>query len=161
MRIAVASDHRGFSIKEKILPLLEELGHDAVDYGPDDSDSVDYPEYAAKVAKAVSEHEVDRGILVCGTGLGMCIVANKFPKVRAAACHDELTAQLSRLHNDANVLCLPADLLGERPVNRMVEIWVNTEFEGGRHARRLDMIAEYEAQAGCAKDPTATEPTAS
>ncbi len=161
LRIAVASDHRGFSVKEKILSLLEKLGHEGLDYGPDNSDSVDYPEFAAKVAKSVSEHEVDRGILICGTGIGMCIVANKFPKVRAAPCHDDLTAEMSRLHNDANVLCLSADLLGERLVNRMVDIWINTEFEGGRHARRVDMIAEYEAQTGCAENPTATESTAS
>lgn len=159
MRIAIASDHRGFSVKVRILALLAESGHETLDYGPENSDCVDYPEFAAKVAKAVSEHEVDRGILICGTGIGMCIVANKFPKVRAAPCHDDLTAEMSRLHNDANVLCLSADLLGERLVNRMLDIWLNTEFEGGRHARRLDMIAEYEAQTCCAENPRASEPT--
>ncbi len=144
MKIAVASDHRGFSVKGKILSLLEELGHQGLDYGPEKSESVDYPDYAAKVAQAVSNHQVDRGILICGTGIGMCIVANKFPGVRAAPCHDDLTAEMSRLHNDANVLCLSADLLGDRLVNRMVEIWVTTAFEGGRHKRRIDQISKYE-----------------
>ncbi|MEX0701451.1 MAG: ribose 5-phosphate isomerase B [Planctomycetales bacterium] len=146
MKIAVASDHRGFAVKGKILALLTQLGHDPLDYGPETGDSVDYPDYAAKVARAVSRGEVQRGILVCGTGMGMCIVANKFAGVRAAPCHDDLTAQMSRLHNDANVLCLSADLLGDTLVNRMVEIWLNTDFEGGRHARRIEKIAQFEAE---------------
>lgn len=149
MKIAVASDHRGFSVKGKILSLLKELGHEGLDYGPEKSESVDYPDYAAKVAKSVANKEVDRGILICGTGIGMCIVANKFPGVRAAPCHDDLTAEMSRLHNDANVLCLSADLLGDRLVNRMVEIWVTTAFEGGRHKRRVDQISEFEAMNRC------------
>ena len=146
MKIAVASDHRGFVVKGKILALLTDLGHEGLDYGPEGSESVDYPDYAALVAQDVSAGRVDRGILICGTGMGMCIVANKFPGVRAANCHDDLTAEASRLHNDANVLCLSADLLGERLVNRMVEIWLNTQFEGGRHARRLSKIAEVEGR---------------
>jgi len=144
MKIAVASDHRGFGVKDKIITLLNEMGHEGIDYGPENPESVDYPDFAAKVANAVSTSEVDRGILICGTGIGMCIVANKFPGVRAAPCHDDLTAEMSRLHNDANILCLSADLLGDRLVNRMVEIWVNTSFEGGRHARRVEKIAQYE-----------------
>ncbi|HUG91882.1 MAG TPA: RpiB/LacA/LacB family sugar-phosphate isomerase, partial [Planctomycetaceae bacterium] len=111
MKIAVASDHRGFLIKGKLLTLLADLGHEPLDFGPDTADSVDYPDYGARVAAAVSRGEVDRGVLICGTGLGMCIVANKFPGVRAVTCHDDLTAEASRLHNDANVLCLSADLL--------------------------------------------------
>ena len=138
MKIAVASDHRGFSVKGKVLARLAELGHEGLDFGPESSQSVDYPDYAAKVAAAVSSGQVDRGILICGTGIGMCIVANKFPGVRDAPCHDDLTAEMSRLHNNANVLCLSADLLGDRLVNRMVEIWLKTDFEGGRHARRLE-----------------------
>ena len=110
------------------------------------SDPVDYPDVAADVARRVSKHEVDRGILVCGSGLGMCIAANKFPGVRAAPCHDDLTAEMSRRHNDLNVLCLSADLLGERLVDRMVELWMNTPFEGGRHARRVEKIAQLERQ---------------
>ena len=146
MKIAVASDHRGFAVKGKVLALLAELEHDGLDHGPDSSDSVDYPDFAATVAAAVSDGTVDRGILICGTGMGMCIVANKFNGVRAANCHDDLTAGMSRRHNNSNVLCLSADLLGDRLVNRMIEIWLETEFEGGRHARRVDKIAEHEPQ---------------
>lgn len=146
MKIAVASDHRGYVVKGKILAMVAALGHEALDFGPENSESVDYPDYASKVARAVSEAEVDRGILICGSGMGMCIVANKFDGVRAAPCHDDLTAEMSRLHNDSNVLCLSADLLGDRLVNRMVEIWLATEFEGGRHARRLEKIAKIEEE---------------
>jgi ribose 5-phosphate isomerase B len=154
MRIAVASDHRGFSVKGKILALLTEMNHAPLDFGPDNADMVDYPDYAAKVASAVSQGQVDRGILICGTGMGMCIVANKFPGVRAANCHDDLTAENSRLHNDANVLCLSADLLGERLVNRMIEIWLKTEFEGGRHAQRVQKISQFESRNGHVDPPT-------
>jgi ribose 5-phosphate isomerase B len=154
MRIAVASDHRGFSVKGKILALLTEMNHAPLDFGPDNADMVDYPDYAAKVASAVSQGQVYRGILICGTGMGMCIVANKFPGVRAANCHDDLTAENSRLHNDANVLCLSADLLGERLVNRMIEIWLKTEFEGGRHAQRVQKISQFESRNGHVDPPT-------
>ncbi len=146
MKIAVGSDHRGFQVKSRILAQIAELGHLSLDYGPPSSESVDYPDVGARVAQALSNGEIDRGILICGTGLGMCIVANKFPGVRAASCHDDLTAEMSRRHNNANVLCLSADLLGERLVNRMVHLWLTTEFEGGRHARRLDKITQYEQQ---------------
>jgi ribose 5-phosphate isomerase B len=146
MKIAVASDHRGFTVKSMILALLKSLGHDGLDLGPDSSDSVDYPDFAATAARAVADGTADRGILICGTGMGMCIVANKFHGVRAANCHDDLTAEMSRRHNDSNVLCLSADLLGDRLVNRMIEIWLETEFEGGRHARRVEKIAEHESQ---------------
>lgn len=145
MKIAVASDHRGYIVKGKILALIAELGHEAIDMGTDSSESVDYPDFGAKAGSAVSAKVVDRGILICGTGIGMCIIANKFPGVRACTCHDDLTAEMSRRHNDANVLCLSADLLGDRLVNRMVEIWLKTEFEGGRHARRVDKIGQLEA----------------
>ncbi|WP_339735900.1 ribose 5-phosphate isomerase B [uncultured Gimesia sp.] len=146
MKIAVASDHRGFATKVKILTLLKQLGQKAFDYGPDDGESVDYPDYAIKVAKAITDKKIDRGILICGTGMGMCIVANKFPGVRATPCHDDITAQMSRLHNDSNVLCLSADLLGDRLVNRMIEIWLKEEFEGGRHARRLEKLSKVEEE---------------
>jgi len=148
MKIAVASDHRGYAIKSKILSMISELGHEPVDMGTDTCDSVDYPDFASKVAKAVSEHEVDLGILICGTGVGMCITANKYRGVRAASCHDDLTAEMSRRHNDSNVLCLSADLLGDRLINRMVEIWLKTEFEGGRHARRVEKITRIEDENG-------------
>ena len=146
MKIAVASDHRGFTVKGMVLALLSELGHDGLDHGPNSNESVDYPDFAAEVAGAVAEGTAERGILICGTGMGMCSVANKFAGVRAANCHDDLTAEMSRRHNDSNVLCLSADLLGDRLVNRMIEIWLETEFEGGRHARRVDKIAEHEPQ---------------
>ncbi len=146
MKIAIASDHRGYDVKGKILTMIKDLGHEGLDYGPDGSASVDYPDFAAKVAQDVASGEIDRGILICGSGIGMCIAANKFAGVRAAPCHDDLTAEMSRLHNDANVLCLSADLLGDRLVNRMVEIWVTTDFEGGRHARRIEKITKLESR---------------
>lgn len=146
MKIAVGSDHRGFQIKARILAKIGEMGHEALDFGPINPENTDYPEVGARVASAVSHHEIDRGILICGTGIGMCIVANKFPGVRAASCHDDLTAEMSRRHNDANILCLSADLLGERLVAHMVELWLTTEFEGGRHARRLEKITQFEQE---------------
>jgi len=144
MRIVVGSDHRGNQVKQKIIDLLRRLGHEVVDEGTDGSGAIDYPDVAARVGSMVSKCEVDRGILICGTGIGMSIAANKFPGVRAAPCHDDLTAEMSRRHNDLNVLCLSADMLGERLIDRMVEIWLNTPFEGGRHARRVEKIAELE-----------------
>lgn len=145
MKIAVASDHRGFNIKDRILSQVAELHHEARDFGPSTSDICDYPDFGAKAAQAVSDGEVDRAILICGSGIGMCIVANKFKGVRAALCHDDLSAEMSRRHNDANVMCLSADLLGERLASRMIELWLSTPFEGGRHARRIAKIAEYES----------------
>lgn len=150
MKIAVASDHRGVRVKDQILAQLESLGYEALDYGPSTSDSVDYPDYAKAVANDVSNGTVDRGVLICGTGLGMCIAANKFPGVRAVNCHDDFTAEMSRRHNDANIMCLSADLLGDRLLNRIVESWMAAEFEGGRHGRRIEKIREIEA--GCCKE---------
>jgi ribose 5-phosphate isomerase B len=144
MKIAIGSDHRGFQLKEKVVAILRSKGHEVDDEGPVAPESVDYPDYAALVAKKVSDGGVDRGILVCGTGIGMAIAANKFSGVRAAPCNDEITAELSRRHNDLNVLCLPADTIGPRTVERMVEVWVDTEFEGGRHSRRVEKIIEIE-----------------
>jgi ribose 5-phosphate isomerase B len=146
MKIAVGSDHRGFEVRTKVIELLQRLGHEVQDCGSFTPAPCDYPDIAAQVASRVSRGEVDRGILICGTGLGMCIAANKFPGVRAAPCHDDFTAEMSRRHNDVNVLCLSADLLGERLIDRMVEIWLNTPFEGGRHARRIRKILEVEKQ---------------
>lgn len=146
MKIAIASDHRGYHLKEKVISLLKAKGHEVVDDGPATDESVDYPDFAALVASKVSDGTVDRGILICGTGLGMAIAANKFPRVRAAACSDEVTAELSRRHNDLNVLCLSGDLLSSRTTERVVEIWMDTEFEGGRHKRRLEKIIELEQE---------------
>ena len=148
MKIAVGSDHRGFEVKKRIVPLLQQMGHEVLDMGTNANESVDYPDYALQVAQAVGGKHVDRGILICGTGIGMCIAANKVHDVRAAPCHDSITAEMSRRHNNANVLCLSADLLGDELMNRMVRIWLETEFESGRHARRVDKIARFETEHG-------------
>lgn len=148
MKVGVASDHRGIKVKAQILALLTQLSHEGVDYGPADGASVDYPDFAARVAQAIVGGEIERGVLICGTGMGMCIAANKFGGVRAVTCHDDVTAEMSRRHNDANIMCLSADLLGERLLNRIVEIWLRTQFEGGRHQRRIEKIEQLEQQKG-------------
>ena len=141
MKIALAADHRGHPLKEKVFMLLTEKDHEVIDMGTNSSRSCDYPDMSFKAAKAVAEGKVDRGILVCGTGIGMSITANKVPGVRAALCNDELTAQLSRSHNDANMLCLAADVVGEERARHIVERWLETSFEDrGRHARRVRKI---------------------
>ena len=147
MRIAIGSDHRGVQLKARIVEMLSPRGHEFVDAGANSDQAVDYPDIAATVSQQVVAGTAQRGILICGTGIGMCIAANKFPNVRAAPCHDDLTAEMSRRHNDLNVLCLSADMLGEKLIDRMVEIWLTTEFEAGRHARRVQKIDEIEAQA--------------
>jgi len=144
MKIAIGSDHRGFDAKERIKAVVQELGIEVIDHGTDSRSSCDYPELAFAVARQVTNSQVDYGILFCGSGLGMSIVANKVAGVRAALCHDELTAQLSRRHNDANILCLPADLVGDALMQSMVRTWLKTEFEGGRHKRRVEIIEAYE-----------------
>jgi ribose 5-phosphate isomerase B len=148
MRVAVGSDHRGFGVKAKLIELVARLGHEVEDVGCFSAESVDYPDVAAIVGQKVSAGQVDRGILICGTGIGMSIAANKFAGVRAAPCHDDLTAELSRRHNDLNVLCISADMLGEKLIDRMVEIWLSTPFEAGRHARRVEKIANLERHEG-------------
>jgi ribose 5-phosphate isomerase B len=144
MRIAVGSDHRGHQIKAKLKTLLSDDGHEILDFGTYNDQPVDYPDYAVSVAKHVAEGKAERGILICGTGFGMAIVANKFKGVRAAACADEVMAEMCRRHNDVNVLCLPGDLIGDRPVGDLVRVWLATDFEGGRHSRRLDKISRIE-----------------
>jgi ribose 5-phosphate isomerase B len=144
MKIAVGNDHRGVAVKQRILALLAELGHEVTDYGANGPASSDYPDSAILVAEAVGSGKADRGLLICATGHGMCIAANKVVGVRAANCRDMVDAELSRRHNDANVICLSADLIGEELIDRMVRAWLVTEFEGGRHARRVDKIAAYE-----------------
>ena len=144
MKIAIASDHGGCDLKEKIVELLKEKGLETTDYGVDNPESVDYPDYGIKVANAVSKGVADRGILSCGTGIGMSIVANKFPNVRAALCYDMYTARMSRLHNDANILVLGGRVLDKEIALLMVDAWLRTDFEGGRHQRRLDKISEIE-----------------
>ena len=145
MKIAIGSDHRGFEAKERIKTLLRELKMDVTDHGTNSRDACDYPVLAIGVAGDVAGGRADRGILLCGTGLGMCIAANKVRNVRAAPCHDRITAEMSRRHNDANVLCLSAHLLGDELVENMVRLWLETPFEGGRHARRVEKISRFES----------------
>ena len=144
MNISLGSDHRGVNAKARLVQLLSQLGHTVSDEGTHDATSVDYPDVAAAVSRKVSHTEAERGVLICGTGIGMCITANKFPGVRAATCHDEVTIDLCRRHNDVNVLCLSADALNEGRMDRLVRLWLETPFEGGRHSRRLEKIAEIE-----------------
>ena len=148
MKIGIASDHRGYQMKSRLLQLVRSLDHEAEDFGPESGESVDYPDYASRVASAVTSGEIDRGILICGTGIGMCIAANKFTDVRAAPCHDTVTAEYSRLHNDANVICLSANQLSDQLSEQIITIWLATEFEEGRHQRRLDKISEMEKGLG-------------
>ena len=133
-------------LKDALVEFLRGRGETVDDVGTQGGGSVDYPDYGRLVAGKVARAEATRGILLCTNGIGMSILANKFPGVRAAPCHDDLTAEMSRRHNDLNVLCLSADMLGEKLIDRMVEIWLKTEFEGGRHARRVDKIAGIEQQ---------------
>jgi ribose 5-phosphate isomerase B len=146
MRIALGSDHRGANVKSRLAPMLEQWGHEVSDVGSFDDQSVDYPDYALLVANEVAEGKSERGILVCGTGIGMAITANKVPGVRATTCNDEVTAEMCRRHNDVNVLCLSGDLLGERSLDNMIRTWLETDFEGGRHARRVDKIRQIETE---------------
>ncbi len=140
MKIAIGVDHGGFSLKEAVCRCVEQAGHEVLDMGCSSADSVDYPDYAAKVIEELLEGRCDRGILICGTGIGMSIVANRSPQIRAALCHDLFTAQMSREHNDANVLCLGARVLEPSLALSMVDCWLKTEFAGGRHQRRIDKI---------------------
>jgi len=148
MKVAIGSDHRGYQAKEQIKGFLSKSGHEVTDFGCDGTESCDYPDTTLPGSRSVASGEHDRGIFVCGTGIGTSIAANKVRGVRAALCHDELTAGLSRRHNNANVLCLPADLLGEELLRRVVDVWMTTEYEGGRHDRRLGKISDYESNNG-------------
>jgi len=144
MRISLGSDHRGVSLVQSFVAQLRSAGHDPVVLGECSGASCDYPDIAWLVANAVARGESERGILVCGTGIGMCIAANKVDGIRAALASDELAAQLSRSHNDANVLCLSADLIGPILAKRILDVWMSTSFEGGRHERRLAKITRIE-----------------
>ena len=140
MKIAIASDHAGFEYKEKLKGLLKELGHDFVDFGAFSADSTDYPDFAYPAAQAVANGECERGIFICGTGVGVSIVANKVKGIRAANCCSVEEARLSRQHNDANVLTLGARLITWDSAKEIVKVWLETEFECGRHARRVEKI---------------------
>ncbi len=149
MKIAIGCDHAGVELKNAILPVLRELSIISEDVGAYEELSVDYPDFAEKVSEMVSKGEVERGILICGTGIGMSIVANKFPGVRAALCHEEYSAKMSRLHNDANILILPGRIIDKEKAAGIVKVWFSTAFEGGRHQRRLDKIKAIEERLRC------------
>ncbi|MFO0783397.1 MAG: ribose 5-phosphate isomerase B [Phycisphaerales bacterium] len=145
MRIAVGSDHRGYATAQALVQHLKSDGHEVTIHGDNGGSTCDYPDVAWLVAREVAEGRCDRGILMCGTGIGMCIAANKVRGVLAALAQDELSAQLSRTHNNANVLCLSADLIGVTLAKRVVDTFMRTAFEGGRHARRIEKIHRIES----------------
>ncbi len=146
MKIAIASDHGGFELKEILKTFLLSLSVEVMDLGTASEESVDYPDLGIQVSARVSKGEVERGVLVCGTGIGMSVVANKFPRVRAALVHDLFSARLSREHNDANILVLGGRLVGKDLAKELVRVWLETPFAGGRHQKRLDKITALEKE---------------
>lgn len=144
MTIAIGCDHAGVELKKEIISVLKDLQIEYFDYGTDSPASVDYPDFGEKVSEAVFLHKVDRGILICGTGIGMSIVANKFPGIRASLCNDLFTAKMSRLHNDANILVIGGRIVGKDLAKEIVRVWLTTSFEGGRHCARLAKINKIE-----------------
>ena len=149
MKIALASDHRGFDFKKRVADMLIQMGHTVKDYGTTTStEPVDYPDYGLKASRAVGSGECERGILVCGTGIGMSLVANKVRGVRAAVCHNLYTVEMSRRHNDSNVLCIGADIVDEGLLEQKLKLWLETPFEGGRHARRIEKVMDIENSEG-------------
>jgi len=144
MRIAIGADHRGADALRAIVPVLEARGHQVAVMGRCDAGPCDYPDHAYLVGQAVRQDEAERGILICGSAIGMAIAANKILGIRAAVVHDESGAQLSRRHNDANVLCLSGDNTDSKTIERLVDIWLEAPFDGGRHARRVSKIAAIE-----------------
>ena len=144
LSVALGADHAGWELKEALKAWLMDAGYQVLDFGTHGPDSVDYPDYALQVAEAVTVGKVERGVLVCGTGIGMTIAANKFPGIRAALCGDVFTARMSREHNDANVLVLGGRLMGADMAADILQAWLETEFAGGRHARRVEKIADIE-----------------
>jgi ribose 5-phosphate isomerase B len=146
MKVAIACDHRGYAIKQKIAAQIADRGHELVDFGTDTPKPCDYPDFAVPAARAVALGQADRGILIDGSGIGVSIIANKLPGIRAAICHDELTAEISRRHNNANILCFAADLLGDELIRRIIDAWLMTPFEQGRHSRRVEKLMALERQ---------------
>ncbi len=145
MRIAIASDHAGFGLKREIIQHLKDRGHDYRDFGPYDEEPVDFPDYARPVAEGVAEGEYERGILICGTGIGMSMAANKIKGARASLCHDGYTAYMTRAHNNANILCIGARVTGLGVALDIVDIWLSTAFSGvARHQKRVDKLAALE-----------------
>ncbi len=144
MKVAIGSDHGGFTLKEEIKLLLAAVDIEYQDFGTHSDDSVDYPDFARPVSEAVAKGEYDRGILICGTGIGMSITANKVPGIRASLCHDCFSAKATREHNDANILCMGERVVGRGLALEITRLWLSTEFLGGRHQRRLDKITALE-----------------
>ena len=144
-KIAIASDHGGFDLKENVIAQLRDKNWEVDDFGPANDDSVDYPDYGVKLVEAILENNIQRGILICGTGLGMSIVVNRFPGIRGALCTDTYMAKMCRKHNDSNILILGGRVVGKGLAAEIVETWLKTNFEGGRHQRRLDKINEIDA----------------
>jgi ribose 5-phosphate isomerase B len=144
VKIAIGSDHAGFSLKEKVRPILESEGHEVVDVGTESEESTDYPRYASRAARMVADGEADRAVLACGSGVGVSIVANKVDGVRAVNAHDPEEAEMSRRHNDANVLALAGRKLEDGQAQAIIERFLGTDFEGGRHERRVGQIADVE-----------------
>ena len=142
--IGISSDHGGFDLKTDIILLLNELGHEVNDMGPENSKSVDYPDYGVSVAQAVISKNVFRGIVICGTGIGMSIVVNRFSGIRGALCSDLYTAKLCREHNDSNILIMGGRVIGHGLAKEIVKVWLSTPFEGGRHQKRIDKISHLE-----------------
>ena len=143
-KIAIASDHGGFDLKESIIAHLLNTVWEVDDLGPHSRDSVDYPDYGVKLVEEVAEKKVDRGIVICGTGIGMSIVVNRFPGIRGTLCSDVFTARLCREHNNSNILVMGGRVIGEGLAAEIVNTWLNTPFEGGRHQRRLDKISQID-----------------
>ena len=140
MKVAIGCDHGGIDLKKDIIAVLRELGHEVEDQGCNSSDSVDYPSFARAVSTLVQDGECERGILICGTGIGMSMAANRIPGIRAALCHEMFSARMSREHNDANILCLGARVTGPGLAQEIVRTWMTSDFSGGRHQRRVDMF---------------------
>ncbi|WP_341301587.1 ribose 5-phosphate isomerase B [Lysinibacillus sp. FSL H8-0500] len=144
MRIAISSDHGGNQLRREIMQLLDELQISYEDFGPQSADSVDYPDYAKPVSEGVANGEFDKGILICGTGIGMSISANKVKGIRCALVHDVFSAKATRCHNDSNILAMGERVIGPGLAREIVQTWLTTEFEGGRHVRRIEKITELE-----------------
>lgn len=144
MKIALASDHGGFELKETVKAELTAQGYECQDFGTYSTESCDYPKFAAAAARAVAAGECERGIVICTTGIGVSITANKIRGIRCALCGDVLTAEMTRRHNDSNMLAMGAGIIGKNLALKIVSVWLNTEFEGGRHQRRVDLITELE-----------------
>ena len=140
MKVAIGCDHGGIDLKKDIIAVLRELGHEVEDQGSNSSDSVDYPSFARAVSTLVQAGECERGILICGTGIGMSMAANRIPGIRAALCHEMFSAKMSREHNDANIICLGARVTGPGLAQEIVRTWMASDFSGGRHQRRIDMF---------------------